>query len=244
MNLFKRKIAACVAICITAILVVAVCGCDDLGAYEICLNDTRVSTLIDKMLGITAENWARTSWTGGYEALQAAFSEGRLLFYTEVVEKAGYFKNQTDDFKVGVLPAPKLSESQEKYYTPCSYMAVVMCIPKSSPDREMSDYFFEILSYTGQKYVMDAYTKNLVSFLNAETATQSLKILQNYIFANLCYDQGYMYGWDGLLTHVQNESYSSGKNNFTSVYTAAYEDASRLVSQWNINWLDSHDEVS
>ena len=34
MNLFKRKIAACVAICITAILGIAVCGCDDLGAYE------------------------------------------------------------------------------------------------------------------------------------------------------------------------------------------------------------------
>ena len=34
MTLFKRKIVACVAICITAILGIAVCGCDDLGAYE------------------------------------------------------------------------------------------------------------------------------------------------------------------------------------------------------------------
>ena len=34
MNLFKRKIVACVAICITAILGIAVCGCDDLGVYE------------------------------------------------------------------------------------------------------------------------------------------------------------------------------------------------------------------
>lgn len=31
---FKRKVAACVAICITAILVIAVGGCDDLGAYS------------------------------------------------------------------------------------------------------------------------------------------------------------------------------------------------------------------
>ena len=34
MTLFKRKIVACVAICITAILGIAVCGCDDLGAYD------------------------------------------------------------------------------------------------------------------------------------------------------------------------------------------------------------------
>ena len=34
MTSFKRKVAACVAICITAILGIAVCGCDDLGSYE------------------------------------------------------------------------------------------------------------------------------------------------------------------------------------------------------------------
>ena len=31
---FKRKILACVAFCIMAILVIAMCGCEDLGAYE------------------------------------------------------------------------------------------------------------------------------------------------------------------------------------------------------------------
>ena len=34
MRSFKSKVAACLAICITAILGIAVCGCDDLGAYE------------------------------------------------------------------------------------------------------------------------------------------------------------------------------------------------------------------
>ena len=34
MRSFKSKAAACLAICITAILGIAVCGCDDLGAYE------------------------------------------------------------------------------------------------------------------------------------------------------------------------------------------------------------------
>lgn len=30
----KRRFTACIALCITAILAIAVCGCDDLGAYE------------------------------------------------------------------------------------------------------------------------------------------------------------------------------------------------------------------
>lgn len=31
---FKRKVIACVAFCIMAIFMIAICGCDDLGAYE------------------------------------------------------------------------------------------------------------------------------------------------------------------------------------------------------------------
>ena len=212
------------------------------GSYVITLNDDKVNTLITKILNITGSDWARTDWDGGFEALQQAFEEGRLLFYDEVVQKTDYFKNQTDEFKVGLLPTPKLSESQETYYTPCSYQSVVMCVPKATPDRDMSDYFFEILSYTGQQYVMAGYKNNLSSNLNPESAEDSMDILENYIFANLCYDQGYMYGWDGLLNSVQGESYNSGKNNFTAAYGSAQETATEVVSGWNLNWADYTDD--
>ena len=211
--------------------------------YIITLNDPKVSTLIDKILVIQNSDWARTNWTGGYGTMQTAFEEGRLLFYDEVIQKCSYFKNQTDAFKVGLLPSPKLSESQNTYYTPCSYQSVVMCIPKATPDREMSDYFFEILSYTGQKHVMSAYKENLRTFLDPDTAAESMEIIENYIFSNLCYDQGYMHGWEGLLNSVQNESYSSGKPNFTAVYEAALETANEIISEWNMAWYEYSDTI-
>ena len=213
------------------------------GEYIISLNDPKVETLIDKILTISGSDWARTEWNGGYGALQKAFEEGRLLFYNEVVQKTDYFKNQTDDFKVGLLPCPKLSEAQDTYYTPCAYQSVLMCVPKATPDREMSDYFFEILSYTGQKYIMKAFKENVRSNLNAETATDSMDIVENYIFSNLCYDVGYSYGWNGLLSQVQAESYSSGKNNFTAAYTQALETASGTLEDWNLAWLDATDSI-
>ncbi|MBO5262188.1 MAG: hypothetical protein J6B45_03990 [Clostridia bacterium] len=206
--------------------------------YKLSLDDPKVGTLIDKILTITGADWARTSWDGDYTALQAAFTEGRLLFYNEVIQKSDYFAQQTDEFKVGLLPCPKLSESQDTYYTPCSYQSVVMCIPKATPDREMSDYFFEILSYTGQKFIMSAYKENLRTKLDPETAADSMHIIEEYIFKNLCYDQGYMYGWNGLLSSVQNESYASGKNNFTSEYTDAAEEALATLANWNLAWYD------
>ena len=211
--------------------------------YIITLKDPKVSTLIDKILVIKNANWARTTWTKGYEAMQQAFEEGRLLFYDEVIQKCSYFKNQNETFKVGLLPSPKLTESQDTYYTPCSYQSVVMCIPKATPDREMSDYFFEILSYTGQKHIMAAYKENLRASLDPDTAAESMEIIEKYIFSNLCYDQGYMHGWDGLLNSVQNESYSSGSNNFTAVYESALETANGTISEWNMAWYEYSDKI-
>ena len=210
--------------------------------YKVTLNDPKVGTLIDKILVISNSDWARSNWDGGFGALQKAFEEGRLLFYNEVVQKTDYFTNQTDEFKVGILPTPMLSDKQDKYYTPCSYQSVVMCIPKATPDRQMSDYFFEILSYTGQKHIMSAYKENLKAKLDAETATESMEIIENYIFSNLCYDVGYMEGWNGLLSSVQTDAYSSGKNNFGSVYQDAAEDAMMTVEDWNMAWLDYNEE--
>ena len=211
--------------------------------YVVSLDDPKVGTLLDKILAINGSDWARTRWDGDYGALQAAFTEGRLLFYNEVIQKIDYFKNQTEEFKVGVLPCPKLSTDQETYYTPCSYQSVVMCIPKATPDREMSEYFFEILSYTGQKYVMKAFKENMRTNLDPATAAESMEIIENYIFPNLCYDQGYMYGWNGLLSSVQNNSYASGKNNFTQEYTSAAEEALATVANWNLAWEDYTDSI-
>ena len=111
-----------------------------------------------------------------------------------------------------------------------------MCIPKCTTDREMSEYFFEVLSYTGQTYVMKAYKENIVTKLDPATAADSLDMINNYIFANLTYDVGSMDGWSGLLSGVLHESISTGKNNFTQAYGSAVEDAKLTIAAWNTNW--------
>ena len=90
---------------------------------------------------------------------------------------------------------------------------------------------------------MRAYLTNLRTKLNPETATESMEIIENYIFANLCYDQGYMWGWDGLLSSVQTDSYKDGVNKFTEVFTDASEEKALIVTDWNTAWLDYVDYV-
>ena len=206
--------------------------------YTVTLNHPNISKLIDKLLTISKSEWARMDWMGGYGALQEAFEEGRLLFYDEVLQKADYFRSQTEDFRVGVLPVPKLDDSQEEYCTPCSYQSVFMCIPKATDDREMSEYFVEILSYTGQKYIMQAYKENLKISFDPERAVESMEMIENYIFPNIVYDVGKTSGWSGLLNDVEYEAYSQGKNNFTSAYSQAFEEAQIVLSEWNFAWFD------
>jgi len=155
--------------------------------------------------------------------------------------KVDYFVNQTDEFKVGILPEPKLSESQEAYYSPCMYQTTVMCIPKATSDREMSEYFFEILSYTGQKYIHKAYLENLRTRLDLDTANETMEIIEDYILPGIIYDPGYLDGWSGLLNAVQSESYMDGKNNFTASYAAALEEARLVIAEWNMAWFEYSD---
>ena len=207
--------------------------------YEITLNNPKVSTLIEKIKTLaTEETWARTSWDGGYGAMEAAFKDNRILFYNEVVQKFDQFGQQSENFKVGVLPCPKLDGEQETYYTPCSYQSTLICIPKTTDDREMSEYFFDVLSWTGQEYIMKAYKEDLKSKMDPATANESMDILETYVFPNLCYDVGYMHSWDGLMTtSVQGEVHKEGQN-FTTLFDSAKGEAGLTVANWNTAWED------
>ena len=204
--------------------------------YVLSLNDTRVDTLIDKILTINNAGWSRIKWDGAFNAVQTAFEDGRLLFYNEVVQKLDAFGGFTSEFKPAILPMPKLDTDQASYYTPTSYQAVVMCIPKATDDREMSEFFFEVLSYTGQEFIMRAYNQTLLSKLYYGNAYESKEMLEEYIFPGIVYDVGYMHSWSGVMNSVQYDSYSSGKNNFTMAYEFAEEDALKTVAKWNSNW--------
>ena len=127
----------------------------------------------------------------------------------------------------------------------------------------MSTYFFDVISWTGQEYLMGysydengekvfTYTEdedgNVVdpgygyySYLRARVKDykeqgDTMEMITDYIFAGLCYDVGYMHSWDGLLSSVQGDSYSGDENKFQTAYEGAYENALAIVEEWNTNW--------
>lgn len=196
-------------------------------SYYVSMNEDNaaVNSLLSQLGEIKSATWARTSWGGsGWDTLGTAFTQGRLLFYNEVVQKFRDFPEQNDNFKVGVLPMPMLNEDQDSYYAPLASQTSVMCIPKCTLDREMSEFFFELMASTGTS-VMEAYYETLEGYLydNGKTSREdALEMLTDYIFPGMCFDQGYMHNAMGqkFMSSVQEDSV--GTDQYMTLYQEGF----------------------
>lgn len=206
----------------------------DEGKFKVTMDDDRVGLVIDYILQIRKSTWARTEWKGGWYAPVSAFKEGRLLFLNEAVQQLDNFSDVTE-IEIGVLPNPKLSDTQEDYVTTCTYMAVALCIPRTTDDREFSEYFVDVLSWTGQEMVMNKFYASMKTKL-AQDKGASFEMLKNYIFDKIIYDNGKFYGYEGLFNQALGQSWSSGQNKFQEVYSDASIVALGFVKKWNKTW--------
>lgn len=219
-------------------------GNKDTYKYHITLNDANVPALVNELVNIKTSNWARTAWDGGYGAMLTSFKNGKLLFYQEVTQKIFEFPAQSENFKVAVLPMPKLNKDQENYSAPFASQATVMCVPKCTTDREMSEYFFDVLSWTGQDYVMKAYYQSMLSKLydDGESSREdAYEILTQYVYPNLSYDQGYIHEAMGakFMTGVQSDTITNAtpsSSPFMTYYTESFNDAKDKLDNEKTGW--------
>ena len=206
--------------------------------FTLTIENDKVQTIIEKMLYAKKnEAFIRTEWSGGYGAMGAAFGDDRLLFYHEVLQKVFNFEK---DLKVGVLPFPKLTSSQDRYYVPSASQSTIVCIPRATDDKVLSECMVEILSKSASEFIMPAYVEEIKGNLHKDYRTNSLQVIENQIFPNIMFDLGYMYGrfqgdGDGLITNsVQLESISGNTNNFTLALSQGRISAEDLLKDWSL----------
>ena len=209
---------------------------DSTGEWEITLNDPKVNDIVAAIIGTNTSKWARTSggalinsWPESSTNPRYAIKEGMLLFHNEVIQYIPRLLSEN----VGIVPFPMLNEEQGEYYVPCSAQhPTLMCVPKTTSDRDMSDYFVDVLAWTGSEYVMKAYYDNMSETLG----DQEMEIMQNYIIPNISYDAGAAIGWNTLIGGVISESFNGNKNNFDEAYAEHEADALKIIKEWNEAW--------
>lgn len=153
------------------------------------------------------------------------FYEGRALFSLISIGNASIFRDMDDEY--GILPAPKLSESEE-YSSPMG-VSLMLCIPSISKNAEKTAQAFNALSYYSYNNVVPVYYKSLCyKGLRDEDSIDMLGIISDSRWADI----GCVYGWtyntlsglgDGLLAGTLNTaSYlESAKNSIENSIKSA-----------------------
>ena len=199
--------------------------------YKLFEDHPYLSHIVDSVLEIKGESWSRTKWE--MNPIDA-FKEGRVAFYNGHLGEIEQFGKQGETFRVGILPNPMIGQGQTEHYTLAGKATVLVCVPKSTQDREMSEAFVEILAVTGQELITPAYIENIKSHLDPAVADQSVEVLTDHVFGGIIYDQGYI---NDTFTEAFELKYA-GYSGIMPDYTPLIEAATEEVNNWNKNWID------
>ncbi len=140
----------------------------------------------------------------GDDALKA-FKSGRLVFFCNKLDYIYAFSQDNDtESKFGVLPLPKLDESQEEYHCLVSNDARVISVPKTLENttdsrKRFVSVMISALCATGGDTVCDAYVSSHISlyFSNNDEA-----IAFKTVCESITYDFSNVYG--GSIKEIRN----------------------------------------
>lgn len=214
---------------------------DSTGLYRVTLNSDmdKLNSVIANIIEVNnGTTWAHTKWNGSWGSnAYDAFYAGRVLFYDQSVSDLITKDYLTNTFNVGIVPFPKYDAQSSYYSFVTKEQTTFICIPKVTRDREISEFFVNLLCETGNEYVMEPFKQMLDEKMNSEVAEENIEILENYVFPNVIYDAGYLSsGWSSLLTDVKKSAYETGSNTFSSVYLDAEQDVISTINLWNSAW--------
>ena len=162
-------------------------GCDYMksvdGKYQLTIETDTFYNVIDKMKtlfnldsgNVRFDNSAKGNASGYIDM----FANNRALFMTGELKTAMEEREMKDSF--GILPIPKLDESQEGYRTLINNGSALLCIPVTNPDLDRSGVILDALTYESNESVLPVYYDVTVSQkgLRNEDSIEMLKIIRD-----------------------------------------------------------------
>ena len=172
-------------------------------AYEI-ITDKSATVLANEMKGIA------NPWTDGINKM---FQEDRALFLLAQITFIHRTRTMESDF--GILPSPKLDETQDRYYTSINpYASSCISVPVTTRDNEKTSVILEALSAESRYTLIPAYYD--VTITNKMIRDEESAEMLDIILSSRIFDLGFIYNW-GDLGNVPLSLYPKG-GSFVSTY--------------------------
>lgn len=124
-----------------------------------------------------------------------AFAEGRVLFYVGSLNSATWIREY--DINFGIIPLPKLDSNQEKYGAWMDPWHLTLTVPADHREPEKCSIILETLAYHSYHKVYPAVVEQTI-FGTGTRDTESLEMIQEYIYPNTFFDFGYLFDSNGI----------------------------------------------
>jgi len=196
------------------------------------ITSERAANTFEKAYDICHSDYVRFApgWEDEVEMMQM-FESNKALLYFHSLSKIDRLRDMDYDF--GVLPYPKLDESQEKYYTYVDGHSPLLAVPKVASNLERTGAIIEELSYLSRKYLLPAYYDVTLKtkFARDEESAEML----DYIINGRVYDFGYVY--DGTTAYIFQSQINAKNREFISAIEkrmdAAQKNLDKIITAYS-----------
>ncbi|MBQ7171906.1 MAG: extracellular solute-binding protein [Clostridia bacterium] len=162
------------------------------------------------------------------------FESNQSLFLLEYLKALPLFRD--GDLEYGILPMPKLTAEQDRYYCGLAgYQATMYAIPADCADEEKSGAITEALAYYSKEIVTPAYYEKTLKGKNVQDPDSAETL--DIIFANRIYDLGLFYRVGNMSTQV-GQLLAKKTTDFASMYASYEQAAQRDIDRIN-NFFES-----
>jgi hypothetical protein len=158
---------------------------DENGYFTINMNQERATTLIEKLIDVY---YQEGSCCNPKENVNQTFASGTVMFLSGLLGGAGSLRDMTDDF--GILPYPKLDDTQNRYSGMVGDCVLLCAIPVTSQNTDIAGAVMEALNAETYRYVTPAWyeTALKIKYSRGSSTTEMIDLIRdsmttNFIFA-------------------------------------------------------------
>lgn len=182
------------------------------GYPELSMNNERIARVMEKTAMVMEKEIA---FKGDWQKIGKCFEENRALFYGEVLQCV--IRRRTMDTDFGVMPLPKLDESQEDYAHMVHVTACMVGVPNSldADEAAFTGFVLESVAAESRNWLVPAYYTTALEgkFMRDEESKDMLDV----ILRTRRYDLGYAADWGGLFGGYVAAS-NKNSTDFSSVW--------------------------
>ncbi len=174
-------------------------------------------------------NWSAEPTDSTY--YQTIYETQRALFLAAELKTSQLLRNMDQSF--GILPMPKLDESQKDYRSTSVHQVAVFTIPITNNAPERVGQLFDAISYESDATVIDEYFSVMVEQKGLRNE-ESIEML-NIIKETRSFDVGVAYQWIAKTSEAMKSVVVNGSSDVSSKIAANKGDAENKIT----NMLDA-----